>query len=69
MWGCWFWLLANIILSRLYLGHLKNGQIGASEKTDNDILLAQTKGSFILETDDLFPVTKAKPVLKKKGPV
>ena len=69
MWGSWYGLLANIIFSGLCFGLLENGQIGASEKTDNDILLAQTKGSFILEADDLFPITKAKPVLKKKGPV
>ena len=53
MWGGWYGLLSNIIFSGLCFGLLENGQIGASEKTDNDVLLAQTKGPFILKVDGL----------------
>jgi polysaccharide biosynthesis/export protein len=50
-------------------GLLGNGQIEALEKADNAFLMAQSKGPFVLEADDLFPAAKAKPVLKKKVPV
>jgi hypothetical protein len=67
MWGSWYGLLANIIFSGLCFGLLENGQIGASKKTDNDVLLAQTIGHFILEVDDLFPANKASQFKKESS--
>lgn len=66
-----FWdeLLAGNFLAGCIFGLLGNGQIGASEKADNAFLMAQSKGPFVLEADDLFPATKAKPVIKKKVPI
>jgi polysaccharide biosynthesis/export protein len=52
-------------------GLLGKGQVEASEKAGkvgSTFLMAQSKGPFVLEADDLFPATKAKPVLKKKVP-
>jgi polysaccharide biosynthesis/export protein len=63
--SCW----RVIFLAGCIFGLLGNGQIEASEKADNAFLIAQSKGPFVLEADDLFPATKAKPVLKKKTPV
>ncbi|MFT4579605.1 MAG: polysaccharide export outer membrane protein [Nitrospinales bacterium] len=57
-----------IFLAGCIIGLLGNGQIEASEKADNAFLMAQSKGPFVLEADDLFPAVKAKPVLKKKVP-
>ena len=66
--SCW----RIIFLAGCIFGLLGNGQIEASEKArkaDNAFLMAQSKGPFVLEADDLFPASKAKPVLKKKVPV
>jgi polysaccharide biosynthesis/export protein len=63
--SCW----RIIFLAGCIFGLLGNGPIEASEKADSAFLMAQNKGPFVLEADDLFPAAKAKPVFKKKVPV
>ena len=66
--SCW----RIIFLAGCIFGLLGNGKIDASEKAkkaDTAFLMAQSKGPFVLEADDLFSDTKAKSILKKKVPV